>query len=112
MSAEPSIVNISRRGKAEISFSDDDLRDVIEPHNDALVLTLWVQEYDVRRMLVDPGSSSEIMYTGLFDKLGLKHSDLRPTSIPLFGFNGQAMQPMCIITMQIGVGPIRLDTEL
>ena len=25
MSTEPSIVNISRRGKAEISFSDDDL---------------------------------------------------------------------------------------
>ena len=93
MSAEPSIVNIARRGKEEISFSDDDLRDVIQPHNDALVLTLRVQEYDVRRMLVDPGSSSEIMFARLFDKLGLKCSDLRPTSITLFEFNGQAVQP-------------------
>ena len=40
MSTESSIVNISGRRKAEISFSDDGLRDVIQPHNDALVLTL------------------------------------------------------------------------
>ena len=40
-------------------------------------------------MLFDPGSPSEIMYVGLFDKLGLKHSDLRPTSIPLFGSVGK-----------------------
>ena len=71
-----------------ISFSNDDLRDVIQPHNDALVLALRVQEDDVRRMLIDPESSSEILYAKLFDKLGLKHFDLRPTSIPLFGFNG------------------------
>ena len=58
------------------------------PYNDVLVLSLRVQEYDMRRILIDPGSSSEIMYAGLFDNLGLKKSDLRPTSIPLFGFGG------------------------
>ena len=62
-------------------------------------------------MLIDPGSSSEIMYVRLFDKLGLKHSDLRPTSIPLFGFNGQAVHPMGVVTVQVGAGPIYLDVE-
>ena len=95
----------------EISFLDEDLRDVIQPHNDALVLTLRVWEYDVRRMLIDRGSLSEIMYAGLFVKLGLKHSDLRPTSIPLFGFSGQAVHPMGVITVQVGIGSIRLDTK-
>ena len=40
MSIKPSIVNKSVRGKAKISFSDEDLRDVSQPHNDALELTL------------------------------------------------------------------------
>ena len=110
-STEPSIINKSAQGKGEISFSNEDLRDVVQSHNNALVLTLRVQEYDVRRMLIDPGASSEIIYAGLFDKLGLKQSDLRPTSIPLFGFSGQVVHPMGVITVQVSAGPIRLNTE-
>ena len=62
-------------------------------------------------MLIDLGSSSEIMHARLFDKLGLKHYDLRPPSIPLFGFSGQAVQPMGVITVRVDAGPIRLDTD-
>lgn len=40
MSSEPCIVSKPGRGKTEISFSDEDLRDVVQCHNDALVLTL------------------------------------------------------------------------
>lgn len=62
-------------------------------------------------MLIDLGSSSEIMYVWLFDNLGLKQFYLRPTSIPLFWFSGQAMLPLGLVTVQVGVGPIRLDLE-
>ena len=62
-------------------------------------------------MLIDQGSSSEIMYAGLFDKLGLKHLDLRPTSIPLFGFSWQVVQPMGMVTVQVGASFICLDVE-
>ena len=71
MTTEPSFVHKIGEQKGEISFSDEDLWDVVQPHNDALVLTLRLQEYDVRRILIDPGSSSEIMYMELFDKLDL-----------------------------------------
>lgn len=62
-------------------------------------------------MLIDPGSSSEIMYAELFDKLSLKRLDFRPTSIPLFGFSEQVVHQMGLITMQVGAGPIHLDVE-
>ena len=65
----------------------------------------------MRRMLIDPGSTSEIMYAGLFYKLGLKHLDLRPTLIPLFGFSGQAMHSMGVVTVQVGAGFICLGVE-
>lgn len=62
-------------------------------------------------MLIDSRRSLEIMYFELFERLGLKQSDLRPTSINLFGFSGQAMPPKALVTVLVGVGPIRLDVE-
>jgi hypothetical protein len=45
-----------------ISFSDSDLRDVQLPHNDPLVVTLRIGNYDVQRVLIDQGSFAEVMY--------------------------------------------------
>jgi hypothetical protein len=60
-----------------VSFSDEDLADVQMPHNDPLVITLRFGDYDVQRVLVDQGSFAEIMYKGLYEKLGLKEADLQ-----------------------------------
>ena len=40
MTTEPSFVHKMGERKEEISFTDEDLRDVVQPHNDALMLTL------------------------------------------------------------------------
>ena len=45
-----------------LSFSDEDKASTIQPHDDALVVTLRIGEYDVKRVLVDQGSEAEIMY--------------------------------------------------
>uniref|UniRef100_A0A2N9IAX1 RNase H type-1 domain-containing protein n=1 Tax=Fagus sylvatica TaxID=28930 RepID=A0A2N9IAX1_FAGSY len=42
-----------------ISFSDSDLKDVQLPHNDPLVVTLRIGNYDVERILIDQGSFAE-----------------------------------------------------
>ena len=47
----------SKRARVEIqlmlSFSDEDKVGAIQPHNDALVVTLRIGGYDVKRVLVD-----------------------------------------------------------
>ena len=59
-------VSNSKRAKVLIQptlgFSDEDKAGTIQPHDDALVVTLKIGEYDVRRVLVDEGSAIEIMY--------------------------------------------------
>ena len=40
-------------GEQMISFSDSDLKDVQLPHNDPLVITLRIGNYDVQRVLID-----------------------------------------------------------
>uniref|UniRef100_A0A2N9GYD0 Reverse transcriptase domain-containing protein n=1 Tax=Fagus sylvatica TaxID=28930 RepID=A0A2N9GYD0_FAGSY len=66
-----------------ISFSDSDLHDVQLPHNDPLVITLRIGNYDVKRVLVDQGSFAEVMYQELYEKLGLGKSDLSEFGSPM-----------------------------
>ena len=46
-----------KRARVEIrlalSFSDEDKMGTIQPHNDALVVTLRIGGYDVKRVMVD-----------------------------------------------------------
>ena len=44
-----------------IGFSDEDKIETIQPHDDALVITLRIGGYDVKRVTVDQGSAAEIM---------------------------------------------------
>uniref|UniRef100_A0A2N9EPU0 RNase H type-1 domain-containing protein n=1 Tax=Fagus sylvatica TaxID=28930 RepID=A0A2N9EPU0_FAGSY len=94
-----------------IFFSDEDLRDVQTPHDDPLVIKLRIGDSDVKRVLVDQGSCSEIMYPDLFHGLGLKQTDLQPYDAPLVGFSGESVRPMGRITLNVHTGPISLETE-
>ena len=75
------------------------------------MIKLRISDSNVKRVLVDQGSCSEIMYPDLFHGLGLKQSDLQPYDAPMVGFSGESVRPMGEITMTVHMGPISLDTE-
>jgi hypothetical protein len=99
------------RNEQQIFFSDEDLRDVQTPHDDPLVIKLRIGDSNVKRVLIDQGSYSEIMYPDLVHGLGLKQSDLQPYDAPLFGFSGESIRPMGRITLNVHTRPISLETE-
>lgn len=66
-----------------IGFSDEDKMGTIQPHDDALVITLRIGGYDVKKVMVDQSSAVEIMYPDLYKGLGLKPQDLTPYNSPL-----------------------------
>ena len=49
-----------------LSFSDADKLGTIELHDDALVVTLRIGGYDVKRVMIDLSSAAEIMYPDLY----------------------------------------------
>ena len=59
-----------------LGFSNEDKIRTIQPHDDALVVTLKIGGYDVKRVLVDQGSAVEIMYHNLYKGLNLKPKNL------------------------------------
>ena len=55
-----------------LGFSDEDKLGTIQPHDDALVITLRIGGYDVKIVMIDQGSAAEIMYPDLYKGLDLK----------------------------------------
>ncbi|GAA0181604.1 hypothetical protein LIER_30258 [Lithospermum erythrorhizon] len=69
-----------------ISFLDAELQGLELPLDDPVVITLVIVNYIVERMLVDTGSSIDILYLSTYDKLGFPYNVLQPMHMPLTGF--------------------------
>lgn len=95
---------------SSISFCDDDLEGVDLPYNDPLVISLKVGDHPVNKILVDTGSSVNVMYNNLFKMLKLKLEDLKPTSCVMRGFNGVLVEPMGEVTLPIYVDPVTIQS--
>jgi hypothetical protein len=95
----------------EIIFTDRDLEGVQLPHSDALVVTMQIGDFEVKRILIDPGSSAEIMYDSLFKGLGLEHKDLDRKVDPLYGFSGESVMPVGRVTVKVHAGTVSSPTE-
>ena len=100
--------SMSKRIKTNVplvlSFSDAEKQGTIQPHDDALVVTLRIGGYDVNRVMVDQGSAAEIMYPDLFKGLGLKLEDLTTYSSPLVSFEGKMVVPKGQIRLPVQTG--------
>ena len=87
-----------------MGFLDEDKIGTIQPHDDALVITLRIGGYDVKRVMVDQGSAAEIMYPDLYRGLNLKAEDLTPYSSPLVSFEGKIIIPNGQVRLSVQTG--------
>ena len=87
-----------------LSFSDVDKQGTIQPHDDALVVTLRIGGYDVKRVMVDHGSAADIMYPDLYKGLGLKPENLTTYKSPLVSFKGKMVVPKGQIRLPVKAG--------
>ena len=97
-----------------MSFNEADVRGVKQPHNDPLVITLTIEGFNTKRILVDNGSSADIIYLPAFQQLKLDPRRLRPFDSPLVSFNGDRVYPRGIVTLTVTVGtyPVQLTRQL
>ena len=59
-----------------ITFSDSDLEGCQYPHDDPLVVRAIVVNTTVHRVLIDNGSSADIIFASAFDKMGVGREKL------------------------------------
>ncbi|XP_028091624.1 uncharacterized protein LOC114291940 [Camellia sinensis] len=92
-----------------ISFDDSDLVGVHHPYTDPLIIELRVNRFIIEHVLIDQGSTSEIMYRKSFVKLGFTDSDLSPADYALFDFNANPEYPLGRITLPVRAGTRSVD---
>ena len=90
-----------------LGFSDENKLGTIQPHDDALVDTLRIGGYDVKRMIIDQDSVAKIMYPNLFKGLNLKLENLTAYNSPLVSFEGKMVIPNGQIRL-----PMQTDSDV
>ena len=94
-----------------MGFSDEDKVGTIQPYDDALVITLRIRGYDVKKVMVDQGSAAEMMYPDLYKGLSLRAEDLTPYSSPLVSFEGKIIIPKGQIRLSVQTGSETVEVD-
>lgn len=90
--------------KPTITFIDEDARRLHHPYNDVIVITLTIANYTSRRVLVDNGSSTNILYYLAIQQMKIDKDLLRPAIVPSIGFGGMEVLPVGTISLSVVVG--------
>ncbi|KAM2244584.1 hypothetical protein ACFXTI_005634 [Malus domestica] len=84
-----------------ISFSQKDLEGIQFPHNDALVVTLRVANSKVKRVMIDGGSSTDVLFWSTFRRMKLDEKEIRPNPTLIYTFEGTKARPIGDVTLPV-----------
>ena len=98
------VPKIARREGPVIGFSEEDARRLHHPYDDALVVSLRVGDYNMHRVLIDNGSSADILYYTAFQQMRIDRERLTPTNAQLVGFGRSRVFPLGAVTLSMIVG--------
>lgn len=85
-------------------FSKADAHGLEVRPNDAIVVSVCVGYKEVRRLLIDNGSSVDILSAEVFNQLGLRRKDLQSLKIPLRGFGGAEVRSLGTVKLPVEIG--------
>lgn len=74
------------------------------PHSDAIIIITNIGGAEVKRLLVDNGSSCDIFFLEAFSKMGINPKNLKPCSGGLVGFTGHETPLTGLITLPLSIG--------
>ncbi|XP_059650252.1 uncharacterized protein LOC132296018 [Cornus florida] len=107
-----SSVNTIASGSISIGFGDEDLSRVQLSHEDLLVISLLVANYMIKRVLVDLGSSANIITKAVLEELKIPSSSIQPTFSPLMGFDGTKVNPLGVIDLSVTAAKKDIERKL
>ena len=87
-----------------ISFPEKVAEGISMPHDDALVVTMTVANHTIHRLLVDNGSSTDILYWLVVQQMGISQDRIKPFGLPMVGFTGEQVQTMGLISLPVTCG--------
>jgi hypothetical protein len=92
--------------KVPITFTKEDFRLKSTNHNDAMVIKVNIAGWIIGKILVDNGSSVDILFLKTFSKMNLSQHMLHPPEYRLLGFGGKPIKPMGRIAFPVSFGDL------
>ncbi|KAG7583508.1 Ribonuclease H domain [Arabidopsis suecica] len=84
-----------------ISFDEEETCHLERPHDDALVITLDVANFEVSRILVDTGSSVDLIFLGTLERMGISRADIVGPPSPLVAFTSESAMSLGTIKLPV-----------
>jgi hypothetical protein len=88
-------------------LSEEDVRLQGFPHYDALVIEANIASWTLGKLLVDNGSSADIIFADAFDKTGLSKDLLQPPDTLLYGFGGRVIHALGKVVLPVSFGTVQ-----
>ncbi|XP_075636744.1 uncharacterized protein LOC142608979 [Castanea sativa] len=85
-----------------INFTEE--QELHHPHDDALVISLSIADFNTRRVLVNNESLADILYYLAFQQMRMSREWFIPIDILLVGFSGTKVLPVGSITLLVTIG--------
>jgi len=102
-----SVHMISRRtcrNMPEIIFPDRDFKGIDTRQDDPMVITVDLANCEIKKMLVDYGSSVDVLYWRTFKKMGLDESEIIPLDEQIVRFLGERVDTKGYIDLHTKFG--------
>jgi len=78
-----------RRRIPPITFTNNDFQGLDHQQDDPMVIIVEIENYAVKKVLVDQGSSVDILYWATYQILQLPDTAMVPYDEPIYGFSGE-----------------------
>ncbi|KAL2497780.1 Retrotrans gag domain-containing protein [Abeliophyllum distichum] len=95
---------IANSNTEKFSYSEEDTSHVLQPHSDALVITMPVSGVNIHRILIDDGSSVNVLYLRTFKQMDIDARHVRLFPKPLQGFTWDYVNPKRQIALVVELG--------
>ncbi|KAL0325114.1 UNVERIFIED_CONTAM: hypothetical protein Sradi_5080700 [Sesamum radiatum] len=76
-------------------------------NNDALVILATLFNFLVKKVLVDSGSSADIIFYDANIRLGIDNAQLLKVNTPLTSFSGEMIEPLGEVMLELSLGSFR-----
>lgn len=94
-----------------ISFAEEETAGIDKPHNDPLVVNLIVNDCNMRRILIDTGSSLDVIFRETLQRMDVDLTSLTGAPRPVTGFSGDTTMTMGTIQLPVQAGGITKIVE-
>jgi hypothetical protein len=92
--------------KVPITFTEEDFKLKSTNHNNAMVIEVNIAGWVIGKILVDNGSSADILFLKTFKKMNMTQHMFHLPEYPLQGFRGKPIKPDGKVSLPVSFGDL------